>query len=54
MGLTLGITPSLTAVSKLTLMVIMLIGRVGTLTILIAFSEPEDKKYKYVEEKIMI
>ncbi len=53
-GLTLGITPSLTAVSKLTLMVIMFIGRVGTLTILIAFSEPEDKKYKYVEEKIMI
>lgn len=54
-GLTLGITPSLSTASKLVLMAIMLIGRVGTLTILIALVKKiGEQRYKYPEETVFI
>lgn len=54
-GLTLGITPQLSTASKLVLMVIMLIGRVGTLTILIAIVRKiGEQRYKYPEETVFI
>ena len=42
-GLTTGITPDLSAISKITLMITMLLGRVGPFTFFIAFSEKTDK-----------
>ena len=54
-GLTLGITAQLSLGSKLVLMVIMLIGRVGTLTILIAIVRRiGEQRYKYPEETVFI
>lgn len=53
-GLTLNLTTSLSLLSKLVLICIMFIGRVGILTILLAFSEAKTKRYKYPEEKIII
>ncbi len=40
-GLTLGITPQLGMFSKLLLALLMFVGRVGSLTILLAFSSPK-------------
>ncbi|PZX57925.1 TrkH family potassium uptake protein [Algoriphagus chordae] len=54
-GLTLGITPQLSTGSKIVLMAIMLIGRVGTLTILIAIVRKiGEQRYKYPEETVYI
>ena len=54
-GLTLGITPQLSTGSKLVLMAIMLIGRVGTLTMLIAIVRKiGEQRYKYPEETVYI
>jgi len=54
-GLSLGITAQLSTASKLVLMVIMLIGRVGTLTILIAIVRNiGEQRYKYPEETVYI
>ncbi len=58
-GLSLGITPSLTAASKLILCLTMYLGRVGILTFLSAmnkswiFSKSEDD-VRYVEENIVV
>jgi trk system potassium uptake protein TrkH len=56
-GLTLGITPSLTEAGKLVLVMTMFFGRVGVLTMALAFRFRMSKynaNYKYPEEKIMI
>jgi trk system potassium uptake protein TrkH len=54
-GLSMGITPALTAVGKLTVVVIMLLGRVGLLTIAyVVTSRRLVALYRYAEEKIMI
>lgn len=54
-GLSLGITPQLSTGSKLVLMAIMLIGRVGTLTILVAIVRKiGEQRYKYPEETVFI
>lgn len=56
-GQTLGITPSLAAGSKITLIVLMLLGRVGILTVLLAFTmrmNQEGMNYSYPEEKVML
>ncbi|MEB2773952.1 potassium transporter TrkG [Algoriphagus sp. D3-2-R+10] len=54
-GLSLGITSQLSMGSKLVLMAIMLIGRVGTLTILIAIVRKiGEQRYKYPEETVFI
>jgi potassium uptake TrkH family protein len=53
-GLSLGITPELSAVSKITLIATMFTGRVGVLTLFIAFiNQQKDKAYQYPVEDIM-
>ncbi|WP_192347457.1 TrkH family potassium uptake protein [Algoriphagus sp. Y33] len=54
-GLSLGITSQLSLGSKLVLMAIMLIGRVGTLTMLVAIVRKiGEQRYKYPEETVFI
>jgi len=54
-GLSLGITGSLSTLSKLVLIVIMFVGRVSMLSILIAvFTKIKHKNYRYPSEEIMI
>lgn len=53
-GLSLGITPSLSPAGKIVLMFIMFVGRVGMLTLLVAFIKDTRKKsYIYPTEKIL-
>jgi len=53
-GLSLGITGSLSSASKIILMFTMFIGRVGTLTLLVAFiKNTNNKSYIYPTEKIL-
>ncbi|MDR1473526.1 MAG: TrkH family potassium uptake protein [Lactobacillales bacterium] len=55
-GLSLGITSNLTCIGKITIAILMFIGRVGTLYILMLFipKETRDLGYKYPTEKIII
>ncbi len=54
-GLSLGITPQLSSLSKIFIVITMYAGRVGPLTLLYAFSRRKALgKFEYVEEKLMI
>lgn len=54
-GLSLGITASLSSLSKFTIITIMFIGRVSMLSILIAvFKKVKHKNYRYPTEEIII
>ena len=55
-GLSLGITSKLTALSKLTIIFTMYAGRIGPLTLLLALSNRKESRavLKYPEEEIMI
>lgn len=54
-GLTLGITPGLSVVSEIILVLLMIFGRVGSLTILFAFSaEHLSPLSRLPQEKIQI
>jgi len=54
-GLSTGITPHLTTIGKIIIIVTMFVGRVGPLTLALAVAINEDKiKYSYPEEKIMV
>lgn len=54
-GLTLGITPGLSVVSQIILMILMFLGRVGGLTLIYAaLSESGKKISKLPQEKIMV
>ena len=54
-GLSFGITPSLCAMSKLMLITLMYVGRVGMLTIPLAFKSKEsNSSIEYVDAKIMV
>jgi len=54
-GLSLGITPSLSSLSKVVLALTMYTGRIGPLTLLYAFSRRKALgKFEYVEERVMI
>lgn len=56
-GLTLGITPHLSAVSRVALIITMYFGRVGLLSIIAAFSRKPQRNqavFSYPEEKIAI
>lgn len=54
-GLSLGITAKLSAGSKIVIMVVMFLGRVGTLTILVAISRKiGEQRYKYPEESVIV
>jgi trk system potassium uptake protein TrkH len=54
-GLTLGLTPTLTPAGKLVLIVLMFFGRVGALTIIAGIiPDIRYQRYRYPEENIMI
>ena len=54
-GLSTGITGQLGAVSKLTLCGVMLVGRIGPLSLVIALSQARPpRRYEYPEENVMI
>lgn len=54
-GLSTGITPSLSVAGKLSLVFIMLAGRVGPLTLALALAQRRDKPlYDYAEERVII
>ncbi len=54
-GLSLGLTPNLTIFGKILLIIMMYIGRVGPLTLTLAFSIRAKKaKIRYPEEKILV
>ena len=54
-GLTTGVTPSLTTSGKLIIMVVMLIGRLGPLTLLAALTfDLKPVQYNYPQESLMV
>ena len=54
-GLTLGITPHLSYIGKIVIILVMLIGRVGTLTLLVAFvRKAKSAMYRYPKESIFV
>lgn len=54
-GLSLGITGSLSAGSKSILIIIMFVGRVSTLSVMVAlFKKTKHKNYRYPTEEIII
>jgi potassium uptake TrkH family protein len=54
-GLSLGITAKLTTGSKLVISMIMFLGRVGTLTVLVAFiRKTRSLRYKFPQESVFI
>ena len=56
-GLTLGFTPSLTSVGKVAVLLTMYAGRVGPLTLALAFAnkaQTAGTTIKYPEDKILV
>ncbi|MYL61303.1 TrkH family potassium uptake protein, partial [Virgibacillus halodenitrificans] len=54
-GLSLGITSEITTFSKIVLMILMFIGRVGIISLLFIFkSNKKSGKYHFPKEKIII
>jgi trk system potassium uptake protein TrkH len=54
-GLSTGITGSLTPISKVMIIILMFTGRIGPMTLMIAFSQrPEQIRVKYPEGDILI
>ena len=53
-GLSTGITAFLSASSKMILVVVMYLGRVGPVTVAFALRPQEEEHYRYAEEAIMI
>jgi V-type sodium ATP synthase subunit J len=54
-GLSMGVTHSLSLSSQIILLITMFLGRVGPLTIALAFSRERDKgNYRYPKENILI
>lgn len=55
LGLTLGITPSLGIASKFLIIITMIIGRIGSLTVLFALKyQKRQQEFSYPEERVMI
>ena len=51
----MGITPNLQSISKVTIICIMYMGRVGPLTVMLALSNKHEKiNIKYPEGKLLI
>ena len=54
-GLSTGITPMLTSAGKIVIIITMLVGRIGPLTLVVALAQrPGRSDYDYPEENIMI
>ncbi|MEX0940751.1 MAG: potassium transporter TrkG [Candidatus Babeliales bacterium] len=56
LGLSTGITPYLSVIGKLFIMTTMIIGRIGSLTIILALRKKraEKQEYQYPEERVML
>lgn len=55
LGLSTGITPTLSLWSKIIILVTMIIGRIGSLTVLLAFMRRHvDADHQYAEERVML
>jgi trk system potassium uptake protein len=54
-GLSTGITPSLSAAGKLVLIALMFVGRVGPLTLVLAVGPRQERgRFRYAEENVMV
>ena len=54
-GLTLGVTPHLSIIGKIVIMITMYLGRVGPMTVVLAITRKKRKRdYRYPEDKILI
>jgi trk system potassium uptake protein TrkH len=53
-GLSTGVTGTLTTVGKLVITLVMFVGRLGPLVIAVAVSRKTGPAYYYAEESIMI
>lgn len=54
-GLSMGLTPHLSYYGKLVIIVVMLIGRLGPITIaMVIAAQKKETKYQYAEENIMV
>ena len=53
-GLTMGITPSVSSAGKIILIIMMYLGRVGFMTIISAFARRRLTGARYIEEKVII
>ncbi len=53
-GLSTGITPDLSIIGRILIILTMFIGRVGPFTLAIAFGRRKSNKFKYPEEDILI
>jgi trk system potassium uptake protein len=54
-GLSMGLTPSLTAAGKVIIIVVMFIGRIGPLTMAVALGEQPDRaRFAYPTERVMV
>ena len=55
LGLSLGITPHLSQLGKIILITSMIIGRIGSLTLILALTWRKEKpQFHYPEERVMI
>lgn len=55
-GISLGITPTLNAIGKIIIMLLMFVGRVGIYTVMFSIfnAKPEKQTYRYPEESVLI
>ena len=56
-GLSLGLTPDLTAIGKILIMVLMFIGRIGIMTVIYALgshAKIDEELIRYPEEEIVV
>lgn len=55
LGMSLGLTPHLSYLGKIFIMISMFVGRIGSLTLMIALrNQPDKHDFSYPEERIMI
>ncbi|MCA1065156.1 TrkH family potassium uptake protein [Rossellomorea aquimaris] len=52
-GLSMGITASLTAIGKWILIIVMFVGKLGPLTLAFSLSRPDKEKIRYPKEEIL-
>ncbi len=53
-GLTMGVTPTVSFAGKIILIIMMFLGRVGFMTIISAFARKRSEGARYIEEKVII
>ena len=53
-GLSVGITPTLTTFGKIIITLMMFIGRLGALTVIMTIGRKQKQLYKYAQERVLI